>query len=154
MQNSPQATSRGAFCIRPLLTLPRSRLSRRRLGLRNNRLGRASWGRLGLADALDAASVERHSLVADRLKEELVADDLHEHERIFAIVAVEGQLRFPQVALPQLSRRANDEVGDAFLRLDALVEVLVSGDHDVDAMFDEHRLEQIALQLGGAVRLA
>ena len=46
--------------------------------------------------------------------------------------------------LAQLGRGAGDDVGDALLRLDPLVEVLVAGEHHVDAVSQEQRLELLA----------
>ena len=45
------------------------------------------------------------------------------------------------VALPQLAGGAAGEVVDALLRLEPLVEVLVPGEHHVDAVLDEQRLD-------------
>ena len=40
-------------------------------------------------------------------------------------------------SFPQRAGAARDEIGDAVLRMDALVEVLVTGQHDVDVAVDE-----------------
>ena len=48
------------------------------------------------------------------------------------------------VPLPQLPARSGHEVDDALLRLDPLVEVIVPGKHDADAVLDEERLERVA----------
>ena len=52
--------------------------------------------------------------------------------------------RRPDVAPTQLAARPVDEVRDALLRLDAFVDVVVAGEHDVDAVLDEQRLEDDA----------
>src|SRR3712207_7897092 len=49
-----------------------------------------------------------------------------------------------RVALPELPAGTRDEVVDALLRLDALVEVLVTGEDDVEAVADEERLDDLA----------
>ena len=77
-------------------------------------------------------------------KEHLVAGDLHQHERLVLIEAGGGHRRRLQVALAQLPARALDEIGDALLRLDPLVDVLVAREHDADAVPHEQRLEQHA----------
>jgi hypothetical protein len=41
------------------------------------------------------------------------------------------------IALPQLSTSAGDEIVDTLLRLEPLIEVLVAREHDVDAVRDE-----------------
>ena len=51
-----------------------------------------------------------------------------------------------EIAAAQLRGAARDEIRDALLRLDALVEVLVAGEDDVDAVLDEQRLELVAQQ--------
>src|SRR5687767_5211975 len=106
-----------------LLRLRRPWLYRRRLRLRDDRLRRLVLVRSSRADAANAASVERRAFAADRLKIQFLAHDLDQHEGVVRIVAVDGQVRLSQVALPQLRRRSDDEVGHAILRLEPLVEV-------------------------------
>jgi hypothetical protein len=54
---------------------------------------------------------------------------------------------------PWRSRRAHDEVVDAVLWLDALVDVIVTGEHDLHTVLDEQRLEPRPDVDGGSVRL-
>ena len=61
--------------------------------------------------------------------------DLDQHEGVVAVEAVRGELRVrTDVAAPQPRRAALDEVVDALLRLDALVEVLVAREHHAHAV--------------------
>ena len=48
------------------------------------------------------------------------------------------------VARPQLAPRPHDEVRDPLLRLHALVEVVVAGEHDAHVVLHEERLEHFA----------
>jgi hypothetical protein len=57
------------------------------------------------------------------------------------VEAARGQRRLADVAAPQLGGRARDEVVDPALGPDALVEVLVTGEHHGDAVSHEQRLE-------------
>ena len=50
-----------------------------------------------------------------------------------------------EVSLAQLAARADHEVDDAVLRLDALVDVVVSGEDHADAVLEEHRLQHLPL---------
>jgi hypothetical protein len=49
-----------------------------------------------------------------------------------------------EVALAKVAGPARDEVLDALLRLHALVQMIVSREHDVHAVAKEHRLEHLA----------
>jgi len=59
-----------------------------------------------------------------------------------AIEADVGERRRPDVAGAQRAGAARDEVGDPLLRLDALVEVLVSRERDRHAVREENRFER------------
>ena len=74
-----------------------------------------------------------------------VAVDLGGHEGQVGVEAAGGQAgRGIDVAGPQLAAGSDHEVDDALLRLDALVEVVVAGQHDADVVFQEQRLQHLA----------
>src|SRR5205085_5503000 len=75
---------------------------------------------------VDARAGSRH-----RLEEQLVAVDFDEHERLVPIEVGGSHRGRPHVARAELAARPGDEVGDPLLRLEALVDVVVSGDDDV-----------------------
>src|SRR5215207_427409 len=95
---------------------------------------RAGGRRCLLAEVGDDAGVHGLAGAGDDLEVHLVLDDLEEHEGEVFVERLlrQGRARL-HVALAELPARARDEVVDALLRLDALVEVLVPGQHDVDA---------------------
>ena len=99
--------------------------------------------------AIDDAAVQR-----DGLKREPVAGDLDEHEGPVFGEGCGRHRRWRHAAPPQLPAGSFDEVGDALLRLDALVEVLVPGEDDVHAVADQQRLDHRAQLQGGAVSIA
>src|SRR6185295_9224111 len=83
-----------------------------------------------LLPAADHAGIDHRAGARDRVEEHLVADDLRRHERQVRVEALGGDTgRRVDVALAQLTARADDEVGDALLRLHALVEMVVAGEH-------------------------
>src|SRR5258705_7615498 len=53
----------------------------RRAPCRHDRLGRSVWRRLDLPDAVNGARIDGHALFGDRLEEQIVTDDFHQHER-------------------------------------------------------------------------
>ena len=67
--------------------------------------------------------------------------DFDQHERLILVEGHRGHLRPYQISLAQLAARAGNEVGDAVLRFDALVQMVVAREHDVDAVLDQQRLE-------------
>ena len=115
--------------------LLRRRLRRCRTLL--HRLTAAVRSRLGLPDPVDAARVDRFPFVRDGLEGQIVADNLHEHETVALIPAFRCQVCLREVARSQLRGVAECEIGDALLRLDPLVEMFVSAQHDVHAVLQE-----------------
>src|SRR6185503_13680672 len=101
--------------------------------------------------AADRAGVDGRPRARDRLEEELVASHFDQHEGVVLVEIGGRQARGVRVAPPQLAARAGDEVGDALLRLDALVDVVVPREDDVDAVLDEQRLERDAERHVGPV---
>src|SRR6187200_3484699 len=83
-----------------------------------------------------------------------VFPELGEYEGEVGVEAGSGQRSLPDVPLTQLGRTTFDEVVDPVLRLDALVEVFVSGEHDVHAVLDEQRLDLRAQVHFGSVLFA
>src|SRR4029079_4071365 len=99
---------------------------------------------LGLP-AFDDPGVDHLPGLRDRVEVELIAGDLGDEKRLFHGVGVGGEPRAAiDVALPQLTARSDYEVGDALLRHDALVDVVVAGEHHADAVLQEERLERLA----------
>ena len=103
----------------------------------------------------DDARVHHLTGARDRVEVQLVAADLGDEEGAIGIVARRRNRRpLGEVAPPQLSARADDEMHDAVLRLRALVDVIVAGEDDADAVLDEDRLENLLQVVAGAVTLA
>src|SRR5262249_52430339 len=100
------------------------------------------------------AAVDRLTGSRSGLKEQIVAGDLHERERLILVEVRRRHRRWTNVAPAQLAARAVDEVRDASLRLDALIDVVVARVHDVDAVSHEQRLEQHAEIDGRSVAAA
>src|SRR5687767_10542235 len=63
--------------------------------------------------------------------------DRRDEKGLILIEPSRGDRRRGQATLPELAARADDEVRDALLRLDPLVDVFVAREHDVDAVIDE-----------------
>src|SRR5215213_7806343 len=121
-------------------------------GLKSRLVGRAH-GLLALVD--DDARVYGLARAGDDLEVHLVAGDFEDHERHVLVERLRGQGRVVvHVAVAQLAARARDEIVDAFLRLDALVEVLVAGEDYVDAVLQKDRLDDLAQRSVGAVLAA
>src|SRR5258706_10850878 len=93
---------------------------------------------------MDDAGIDGRASSRDGLKEELVARHLDQHEAAILIELRRRKIRSPYVALPQLAAGTRHEVRDALLRLDAFIDVVVTGEDHVDAVLDEQRLERHA----------
>ena len=72
----------------------------------------------------------------------VIAGNLDEHEGLVLVEARGREVRALKIALPQLAAGPGDEVMDAALRLQTLVHMVVTGEHDLDAEFQKQRLEQ------------
>jgi hypothetical protein len=70
--------------------------------------------------------------------------DLNEHERLVLVVERRRRRRGPQVAPPQLPARPGDEMRDALSVAQPFVDVVVSREHDVDAVLGQQRFERHA----------
>ena len=93
----------------------------------------------------DHARVDHFPGARDRVEVQLVAVDLRDQERLLVSNADRREAGAAiDVSLPQLAARSDDEVGDALLRLDPLVDVVVSREDDADAVLEEQRLEHLA----------
>lgn len=76
------------------------------------------------------------------------------HEAVDQVVTRRSKLaRFIQVAATELATRAGDEMLDALLGLDALVNVIVTGEGRRYAIADEERLKERAQSCVRAVLL-
>ena len=72
----------------------------------------------------------------------MIADDFHERERSIGIEALCRHRRVvADIAATQLGRASLRDVDDPLLRLQALVEMLVTREHDVDAICQEQRFD-------------
>src|SRR4051812_49313587 len=120
--------------LRASLTLFSDRLAGSGPARLDDRLRRRVRRGLNLADAMHGARIDRPAAVVERLERQVVADDLDEHERVAGVEPLVLERRRRDVPLAQLRRAAGDEVGDPLLRLDALVEVLMPREDDVDAV--------------------
>ena len=76
----------------------------------------------------------------DGLEEKIVASNLIEHEAAILIEPCRRVDRPLQIALAKLARGSGHEIVDALLRVEALVNVIVSGVDDVHAVSDEQGL--------------
>ena len=94
--------------------------------------------------ALDDARVDDLAGSGDGLEVHAGAGDLHQHEALILIEVGGGLLRRAHVAPPQLPPCARDEIDNAALRLQTFVDVIVTLEHDVDAMLDEDRFQEDA----------
>ena len=102
----------------------------------------AHWARLLRLPSLNDAGVDDLADLGDRVEVELVAVDLGGEERVIGVEADLRQAALPvDVAPTELPAGSGDEVDDALLRLDPLVEVIVTGEHDADARLQKQRLE-------------
>src|SRR5688572_14184681 len=86
--------------------------------------------------------VDDRALAADGKKVKRIAGNLHQHEVRVGVEAGRGPTRSAQVVDPQRTGRTTREVLDAVLRRDALVEMLVSAQDDIQALSNEDRLER------------
>src|SRR5262245_42504308 len=107
-----------------------------------------------VAEALQRARIDNPSLVRDRLEVQRILHELDQHEVVAGVEAFGSEVGPPHVPFAQLRGAARDEVVDALLRLDALVEVLVPGENDIDAVLEKERLEQHPQLHIGSVRAA
>ena len=108
-----------------------------------------------VAAAHHDARVDGLALAGDYLERHLVAGNLCCHERQVGVEALRGDARAPvDVPRSKLAARPDDEVGDALLGLDPLVEVVVPGEHDAHVVFQEQRLQHVAQAQVGAVPIA
>jgi hypothetical protein len=90
----------------------------------------------------DDSGVDGLTRTADGLKVQLVAGQLHQDEVTVLVVARGHDVRRPpNVSLAQRAAPTRNEIRDPALWDEALVEMLVAGEHDVDITLDEHRLE-------------
>jgi hypothetical protein len=70
----------------------------------------------------------------------LAAVNLHHEEGLVGVEGFRGEVALSDIARPQLGRATGDEVMHAMLWLDALVEMVVSGQGERHAVLDEQRL--------------
>ncbi len=103
------------------------------------------WG------SMDDSGVDRAAGPRNSREEHVIVRDFDQHEALILIEVGCGLLVWPKVALPQLACGARHEVVDTLLRLDSLVDVIVAGKHDVDAVSKEDRLEHDTKINRGAV---
>ena len=87
----------------------------------------------------------------DHLEMKFVSRDLVQHEALVLVEAGGHLRRRLDVALAKLSACTGDEVEDSFLRLQAFVDMVVTGIDDVDAVLDKNRLQSDSEVDGGAV---
>src|SRR5713226_1445484 len=104
-------------------------------------------GDTGLCGPLDQPGINGIPGARNRLEVQVSAGDLDQHEREVGVKSLQRHAGLCQVAVAQLARRAFGEVVDPFLRLDALVDVIVTRKYDVHAVPGKQRLQQQA-QLG------
>ena len=90
---------------------------------------------------MDHAGVDGAAGPRDHREEHVVVKHLNQHEALILVEVGRRVLVGAHVALSQLAGRARDEVVDTFLRLDSLVDVIVPGEHDVDVVSHEDRLQ-------------
>src|SRR5664279_5502838 len=83
-----------------------------------------------------------------------MVDDFSDEERVVGIEANVGQRGLLDVAATQLAPGPYDEIRDALLGLDALIDMVVPAEDHADAVFDEHRLERRPQRQGRTVRRA
>ena len=94
------------------------------------------------------ARVGRLAGARDRLEVQTVTNDLNQHEVKVGVETLRDELGRPSVASTKRSGAARNEIQHALLRSHPLVQVLVTGEDDVDAVIDEHLLELPAYQSG------
>ena len=80
--------------------------------------------------ACDFSRVDAPATPRDRLEAHHVAIKLHDHETLFGVEALGGQVAGANVARAQLGGATGGEIVDAALRLDPLVEMLVAREDD------------------------
>ena len=99
----------------------------------------------GALAAREDTRVDGLARARDGVKVHLVADDFSGHERQVGIESLRRKARpSVDVARPQLASGPDDKVRDPLLRLNALVEVVVPGEHDAHVVLQEERLEHFA----------
>src|SRR5688572_1932711 len=106
-----------------------------------------SWRALPVPSTLlalpDDARVDRGSIACDGVKVQLVAAHFHQHETPILVERGGGCGGGHDAALA-LTARAGDEIGDALLRVQTFVDVVVARERHVDSMPDQNRLEDHA----------
>src|SRR5262245_19266930 len=89
----------------------------------------------------DLARVDDPAAPGPSFEMEVVSRDLDEREGVVLIEVRGGEARWPNVPPAELTARSVDEIRNALLRLDPLVDVVVAREHDVDTVLDEQGLE-------------
>src|SRR5687767_9660982 len=90
------------------------------------------------------SGIDHGPVACDGLEPERFPVNVNQQKQLLLIVGGRGCLRSPDTALAQLSPRADDEIGDPFLRLEPFIHVVVSGKHNLDAVAQEQWLEPYA----------
>src|SRR5262249_51797124 len=90
---------------------------------------------------MDRARVDRLPGPRKRLEEQIRTRDLDQHKALILIEASGFVLRPHDVAAPELPPRAFNEVVDALLRREPLVEMLVAGENNGHTVPEKERLE-------------
>jgi hypothetical protein len=105
--------------------------------------------------ARDRTGVDSTAEARDRLEVEHVTGDFDQHEMAVTIESHVQQRvvasRSAEISAAQLRSTAGREVVNSLLRFHALVEVLVAGEYDVDAVAHEQRLQHRAQIFFGTV---
>ncbi len=94
-------------------------------------------------DAAKLSRVDDGAGSGDGLEAHFISRDLCDHERVVIVKALGRKFTARSDAvLSQLGAAAQDEVLNSVLRFDAFVEMLVTGEYNVDPAFDQQRLKK------------
>ena len=105
------------------------------------------WLLTSCADAclsLNDTCVDCVAGAGDGPEVQFIAQNLDQHETSVLVKGGGGLSGRPHITLSKFSRCTGYEVENAFLRLQSLIDMVMAGEHDVDAVLDKDGLQNHA----------